>query len=992
MQGAYVEIGMQPNASFGAPTPPGTYHPFPAGPLAEVYDQGHDGWAVGAPAYRGDYTYPGSPFEGWEVQVNGNRAQGFQGSSPGFWTSGGITITPSPLTYSNVGGSARSIWAGTVASGGSTLNMRMETRVDTLASAVVMTAFFYNPTGTAVPGVYFLRSCDPDNDEAHGSFTYFSTNNTIVHQNEDATHRVDVQALGTLYPGNPTTMDLCTKDCRAKAFIYSFWSISSSEDLFALWSGTPTTTGTTTYALGASQNGDVGIGLVFNIGTIPPNDSAVISYAYVFNGSNGIDSVGALPDPVLVVDGVAITSYPDTFNGCSLSGVDSLPVTIRYGDEYDWTWGMWTWAPSTGLASTTGVHNFFLLNAIPGDITYTITGTDSGVYMNSCLNKQFIITIHSCHQAWSNNPCEGGTITLGMLGDSVGATYFWYGPSGFSSYLHDPIIFPATMADTGLYHVVRTIGGITDTDFVHVMVHPTPVVSATSSIAMCAPLVSPLTLNASLDSIGETFSWTGPFGFTSTLQSPTISPFDSSLQGTYAVTGTSVWGCSATSTVDVYAVSVPYFTYSINRGCLLDTVYFNDQTFNASYYVWNFGDGDSTIGRDAYHLFGATSTNVFTVTLTSSNAHCPNTSWDTVVDTRHSVVSSFWPTPDTFCLGTPSIMVNNSTTTLGPNTGNVNCNCYTVSSYWDYGNGVTDTVNNPTYTYDACGQFDVHLTVTDSLGCTSTSSQFVYVIQLGVSSFTDTTLCISMPLPMSNVVTVCPVGFSVPKQFVWTQNTPNLSDTSIQNPTLSGLGLFLDTLTISYPGIPGPGGTFGCTIQDFVTVDAVMGRVLTGVTASATIEFGDSIQLNANNEVIYYWTPNDGSLSNPNINNPIATPSVTTTYTVYGLDTNGCLDSANVTVYVDTSTETGLPSAFTPNGDHSNDIFHLVGSKFDKLVEFRVFNRWGECIYYTNERTQGWDGTYHGVPQDIGVYNYAIIVATPAGQNKVYKGNITLIR
>jgi len=997
LQGAYLEIGMQGNGSFGvcSGAPAGYHVHCPTcgctTALAEVYDYGHDGWGVGAPAYMGDYTYPGSPFEGWEVQANGARTQGYQGSGTGYTYSGGGTMAGSGITsYVNAGGVARAFWAGTVSGGN--LSMKSETRVDTLGSAVVVTVYFYNIGAGLIPAVYYWRSCDPDNDETWPGGG-FATNNVINFQNvtiPNPDHKVEVTATGLSATLPPLT--LCTKDCRAVACIYNAWPLTVGQDLGAIWNQTY---GGAFYDVGTVHYGDIAIGVVWKIGDLNPGDSAVISYSYVFNGPTGVDSVGSLPDPRLVVNGVTVTAYPDTFNGCSLSGVDSIPVTIEYGNSFDWTWGQWTWSPSTGLASTTGINNFFLLNEIPGDITYTITGTDSGVYMNDCKNAQFIITIHSCHQAWSNNPCEGGTITLGMIGDSIGASYYWWGPGGFASTNHDPIIFPATMADTGIYHVVRTIAGITDTDFIHVMVHPTPVVTATSNIALCGPLVTPMTLSASIDSIGETFSWTGPFGFTSTLQSPTISPFDSSLQGTYAVTGRSVWGCTASASVDVYAVSVPYFTYTINRGCLLDTVYFNDLTFNASYFVWNFNDGDSSIGRDAYHLYAATTTNVFTVSLTSSNTHCPNTTWDTVVDTRHSVIASFLPTPDTFCLHTPTIMMNNSSTSIGDPTNppTTASDTMTFTSFaWDYGNGATDTVRQPTYTYDACGAFDVHLTVTDSLGCTSTATKIVYVVQLGVSSFTDTMLCISMPLPMSNVVTVCPVGFSVPKQFVWTQNMPNLSDTSIQNPTLSGLGLFQDTLTISYPGIPGPGGSFGCTIQDFVTVDAVMGRVLTDVTASATIEFGGSIHLNADNEVIYYWKPDDGTLSNPNINDPIATPSVTTTYTVYGLDTNGCLDSAYVTVYVDTSTETGLPLAFTPNGDHMNDVFHLVGSKYDKLVEFRVFNRWGECVFMTNDRTQGWDGTYKGVPQDMGIFNYSIIIATPGGENIVYKGNLTLIR
>ncbi|MCD6013043.1 MAG: hypothetical protein K0Q79_2905, partial [Flavipsychrobacter sp.] len=47
---------------------------------------------------------------------------------------------------------------------------------------------------------------------------------------------------------------------------------------------------------------------------------------------------------------------------------------------------------------------------------------------------------------------------------------------------------------------------------------------------------------------------------------------------------------------------------------------------------------------------------------------------------------------------------------------------------------------------------------------------------------------------------------------------------------------------------------------------------------------------------------------------------------------------------------------------------------------------------YTNSKEGGWDGTFHGTPQDLGVYNYLIIVARPGQDNVVYKGNVTLVR
>ncbi len=991
LQGAFVEIGILGNGSFGAPAPPSGYHPHqccgspvatPGASLAEVYDYGHDGWTTGAPAFMGDYTYPGSPFEGWEVQANGSRAQAYQYWGTGFQYSGPGAMTGSGLTsYSNVGGVARNMWQGTYAGN---LAMRMETKVDTTASAVVMTVVMKNISGSPIPGVYYWRSCDPDNDETWpgGGFPTNNVINSQVSTPGNPKHKVSVTGTGMSSTVPPLT--LCTKDSRAVAVIYGSWGLTVSQDLAAVWNQTYGG-GSAYYNVGVNHPGDIGIGIVWNLCTIDPGDSVTIAYAYVFNGPAGIDDPGALPDPVLSIGGVPVTGGgADTVDGCALPGVDSVLITIPYGTGSAWATGRWTWSPSTGLSATTGTSVWAHLNAIPGTITYTVIGTtDTG----SCapdLKDTFLFTIHSCHLAHVNFPCVGDALTFGMAGDSLGATYYWYGPGAFTSTLHNPVIYPTTWLDTGVYHVIRTIGGVSDTDDVHVLLHPLPVVTLSSNIPLCGAFQNPLNLFSNLDSIGETFSWVGPAGFSSTLQNPSLA-FDSSKQGTYIVTGTTMWGCHTTSSIDIWPGIEPHVSHSIHRGCNWDTVYFYNNSINADTYTWNFADGTPALNtRSTMHIFNAH--HVFIVQLHMTNPHCDRIVYDTV-DLSHSITAEFSPSPDTLCLGSGAsvtftdltAVVDSSATGLSP-----------TSWLWDYADGsALDNASSPTHIYNIPGKFPVKLLVTDRYGCPDSITHDVYVLQLYAKSFHDTLLCISQPLALKNEITIVPnIDLYSRYLFNWSESSPNLDNPTVQIPYLTGFGQFTDILTVSIPGIYPD----GCPIMDTFNVNSVLGHKVSQITASSTIELGNSVQLYSDNEVFYYWTPDDGSLSNPNINNPVAHPTHTTTYTVYGRDIYGCIDSAYVTVYVDTSTNTGIPSAFSPNNDGKNDVFRLYGSKYNSLVEFRVFNRWGEEVFQTNSKDGGWDGTYHGVPQDIGVYNYLIIVAKPDGGNDVYKGNITLIR
>ena len=90
-----------------------------------------------------------------------------------------------------------------------------------------------------------------------------------------------------------------------------------------------------------------------------------------------------------------------------------------------------------------------------------------------------------------------------------------------------------------------------------------------------------------------------------------------------------------------------------------------------------------------------------------------------------------------------------------------------------------------------------------------------------------------------------------------------------------------------------------------------------------------------------------------------------------------------------------VPTAFSPNGDGTNDIFRpLIG--YDCPVSdyhFSIYDRFGQCIYTSFDRTRGWDGTYQGQPMDIGTYFYEIKYTGGVYKNEYYKkGDVTLIR
>ena len=86
-----------------------------------------------------------------------------------------------------------------------------------------------------------------------------------------------------------------------------------------------------------------------------------------------------------------------------------------------------------------------------------------------------------------------------------------------------------------------------------------------------------------------------------------------------------------------------------------------------------------------------------------------------------------------------------------------------------------------------------------------------------------------------------------------------------------------------------------------------------------------------------------------------------------------------------------FPNAFTPNGDTKNDVFRPLFNGYHNFHYFRIVNRWAQTIFESSNSLPAWDGTFNGVPQDIGTYYYYIQYDC-GGNNVEVKGDVTLIR
>ena len=87
-----------------------------------------------------------------------------------------------------------------------------------------------------------------------------------------------------------------------------------------------------------------------------------------------------------------------------------------------------------------------------------------------------------------------------------------------------------------------------------------------------------------------------------------------------------------------------------------------------------------------------------------------------------------------------------------------------------------------------------------------------------------------------------------------------------------------------------------------------------------------------------------------------------------------------------------MPNTFTPNNDGINDFFRIPPSNKNKLLTFRIYDRWGNLIFQTSKASVGWDGIYKNQATSPRVYIYYVDMLGLSKTKLSQKGFITLIR
>jgi gliding motility-associated-like protein len=181
-------------------------------------------------------------------------------------------------------------------------------------------------------------------------------------------------------------------------------------------------------------------------------------------------------------------------------------------------------------------------------------------------------------------------------------------------------------------------------------------------------------------------------------------------------------------------------------------------------------------------------------------------------------------------------------------------------------------------------------------------------------------------------------------------------------------------------------------IVDKVCLDSASTKVTVDVPSltvccNDTIIFGSSANLSASGATSYLWTPSTG-LSCTNCPNPIASPTVTTTYTITSNDAGNCSLQREVTVYVEPAcADFTVPNVFTPNNDGINDYL-VITMVHPTAYSITIFDRWGRQVFSSTNINDYWNGKINGTGSLVpdGVYYYTIKATCDATYNYTKKG------
>lgn len=701
--------------------------------------------------------------------------------------------------------------------------------------------------------------------------------------------------------------------------------------------------------------------------------------------------------------------------------------------------GVWT------LPNGTTDNNLNITADVGGNYVYKITGTNGCVSTYTITVFENLITPADVTATGGQVNCNNPTLTLKGNSSTPSVTYAWSGPNGFTSSDQNPV----NISTGGQYTLVVTdpSNGCTTTATANVSVNQlTPTVTVVTDTITC--LKPKVVLNATVTPANVTYSWTGPNGFTATIQDPS----NISTPGNYTLVAKAVSsGCTASFTIPVIENTTKpeatakgdTITCASNSGVLTA----NSTTSNVT-YLWT---GPGTFSSSQQNPT-VTAVGTYTVVVTAKNGCTNSISVEVAPDKNAPQITA---TGGTKTCKSPSVDLNASSniavtwTWTGPGgfTSNLPNPVATVAGNYTViataANGCS--VNTAVEVIDDTKGPQTAVPVIQKLTCTTTqitlqveiqgSGTYAYAWEGGniLSGSNTNTVIVTQAATYTVTVTNNVNGCTATNEATVEadDDTPNAATISARdivcygqsNGAISvagvqgGLPPYLYSLdnapfsgNASFSNLP-PGDhelviqdANGCEYQTVIPITEP-DSLLVNLGPDTIIHLGQTINLSISDVTndpnrIEYLQVSPSSLFPGGVDSAVTlTPLYTLRYTVTAVDSNGCKASDSRLVIVDKKRLVYIPNVFNPDSDNNN-LFMIFGVEpydVEKIKVFQVFDRWGGVVheyrnFLPNDPASGWDGRIRGDKATPAVFTYFAEILFKDGLTEIFKGDVLLER
>ncbi len=272
---------------------------------------------------------------------------------------------------------------------------------------------------------------------------------------------------------------------------------------------------------------------------------------------------------------------------------------------------------------------------------------------------------------------------------------------------------------TGAYTITLVVqdsngctANLSKASFIHV--YNPPVAAFTASPTSSCQIKQMVNFSNQSTGGGLTYFWQLDNNTTSTSANPGNLYPSETANATLTVTDTN--GCTSSASQEIsVGPLIADFTASKTKACTGQPVTFiNSSSIQGSSWFWDFGDGTTATSSSVSKSY--TNPGVYTVKFVVSSPGCA----DSVTKPNYITIKTGFPIPNatftadsTFTCGQPLKALFTNTTPTG--TGD--------TYHWDFGNGDTSNLQNPSSMFNVPGDYTVVLTITDTNGCTITGTE-----------------------------------------------------------------------------------------------------------------------------------------------------------------------------------------------------------------------------------------------------------------------------